>query len=145
MIFIGIDLVSPHNLLFLGEPVWTKYTVSYSDLSAAALTKSITIATVPAKTVLHAVGIKHSASFTGGAIATYTLEVGITGTTARYASPFNVLQAPGDTVGQISGGTWSEDFANPVAIKLTATSTGANLDQATAGSATIWLYTSVLP
>ena len=129
----------------LTVPFWTKYTVTYSQLAAGALTNDIQLFSLPARGTIHAVVVKHSASFTGGAIATYTLSVGITGTLAKYASAFNVFQAPGNTVLQSSGGTFTENTVAATSVRVAATSTGANLSAATAGSATIWVLTSTLP
>jgi hypothetical protein len=146
MISISIDAVSPHALLLAQDDfMWTAYTVSSADLAAAATSNSITLASLPAKTVLHAVVIKHSAAFTGGTITLYTLSVGIAGTTDKYASAFNVLQAPGNSIGQLSGSLFCENFAAPTTVQITAASTGGLLNTATTGSATIYLCTTTLP
>jgi len=129
----------------LTVPAWTKYTVTYAQLAAGALTNDIQLFSLPARGTVHAVVIKHSASFTGGMIATYTLSVGIAGTLAKYASAFNVFQAPGDTVLQSSGGAFTENAGAAISVRVAATSTGANLNAATAGSATIWVLSSTLP
>ena len=129
----------------LTTPAWTKYTVTYSQLSAAALTNNIQLFSLPARGTIHAVVIKHSAAFTGGAIATYTLSVGIAGTLAKYASAFDVFQAPGNTVLQSSGGAFTENAGAATSVRVAAVSTGANLSAATAGSATIWVLSSTLP
>jgi len=129
----------------LTVPFWTKYTVTYTQLSAAALTNNIQLFSLGARQTVHAVVIQHTASFTGGAIATYTLSVGITGTLNKYASAFNVFQAPGNTVLQSSGGAFTENTGASTSVRVAATSTGANLSAATAGSATIWVLTSTLP
>lgn len=121
---------------------WVKVTKTFSDLAAAALTNNIEVYSLPAGGVIHAVKIKHSASFTGGAIATYTLSVGITGTLAKYAAAFNVFQAPGATVQQISSTVGTENHTAATSIKLAATSTVGTLDAATAGSVDIWLDVS---
>ena len=129
----------------LTVPAWTKYTVTYAQLAAGALTNDIQLFSLPARGTVHAVVIKHSASFTGGAIATYTLSVGIAGTLAKYASAFNVFQASGNTVLQSSGGAFTENAGAATSVRVAATSTGANLNAATAGSATIWVLSSTLP
>jgi len=143
MISISIDLVSPPHNLFIGEPVWTKYTVSYSALSAAATNNSVTLFTLPPRGIVHAVCIKHSASFTGGGLTGYTLSVGTT--EGKYASPFNVFGAPGGSTALLSLGCWNEHFTIPAVVFLWARSTGANLNAATAGSVDVWVYTSELP
>lgn len=125
--------------------MWTPYTVTFASLSAAALTNSIVLATLPAKTVLHAAVIKHSTAFGGGAIASYTLSIGLAATVDKYATAFNVFQAVGASVGQLSHALFCENFSVSTSVLLTATSTVGLLNAATAGSATIWLLTTTLP
>lgn len=127
------------------SPAWTKYTVTYAQLSAAALTNDIQLFSLGARQTIHAVVIKHSASFTGGAIATYTVSVGIAGTLAKYASAFNVFQAPGNTVLQSSGGTFTENTVAATSVRVAAVSTVGNLNAATSGSVDIWVLVSTLP
>jgi hypothetical protein len=126
-------------------PVWTKYTIAYGALSAAALTNSITLFSLGAKQVIHGVMIKHSAAFTGGSISAYSVEVGVTGDLLRYASPFDVFQSVGSSTFQASADLSPEDFIGATSIKVTATSVGANLSAATAGSVDVWVLVSTLP
>lgn len=144
MISISIDLVGPHRLLFGGSAVWTKYSLDYTDFSAAAATETITLASLAAKTVIHAAVIKHSTAFSGGALTAYTLEVGTALTPAKFASAFDVFQAVGAAVGQVSTGGWCEDYAAPYDVKITANVVGDLLNAATAGAVDVWLYTSTL-
>lgn len=144
MLSISIDLVSPTWLL-PDEVMVTKFTFSYTDLAAAAASNQITLATLPAGTVLHGVVLQHTASFTGGAIATYTVSVGLAASPAKYATAFDVFQAPGATVGQASFGGYVENFAATTDVKLSAVATGGLLNAATAGSLTVWLLTTKLP
>ena len=145
MIAFTIDCVSPPWFFLPDDFMWTPYTATFASLSAAALTNSITLATLPAKTVLHAVAIKHDTAFSGGAIASYTVSVGIAGTVDKYASAFNVFQAVGATVGQLSHALFCENFSTTTPVLLSAVSTVGLLNAATAGSVTIWLLTSTLP
>lgn len=127
---------------------WTKYTVLYSALSTAGLTNNIELFSLPAKAVVQKVIIKTSTAFTGGLVATYTLSVGISGTLAKYIAAFDVKQAVGATVFGFSAATVAstpEDFGSATSIKVAAISTVANLDQATQGSADIYVLTSLLP
>ena len=144
MISISIDCVSPRNF-WIDDFMWTPYTVTFASLSAAALTNSIVLATLPAKTVLHAAVIKHSTAFGGGTIASYTLSIGLAATVDKYATAFNVFQAVGASVGQLSHALFCENFSVSTPVLLTATSTVGLLNAATAGSATIWLLTTTLP
>lgn len=118
---------------------WRKYTLAYSAFSTAGLTNSIDLFTLPAGGTILAVKMKHSASFIGGAIATYTISVGITGTLAKYLAAFNVFQATGATVQSHGATIGGESHTASTLIKATATSTGANLSAATAGSVDVWV------
>ena len=123
-------------------PIWLKYTFTYSALSTAALTNSITLVTLPAAGIIHAIKLKHSIAFTGGALSSYTLSVGISGNLDKYANSFNVFQATGNTTFYIAYGMFSENHGATTSVLLTATSIGANLNAATAGSCDIWVLVS---
>jgi hypothetical protein len=127
----------------LSIPKWEKYTVGFAALAAAALTNDIELLSLPAGGVIHAVKIKHSASFVGGAIGAYTISVGIVGTLAKYLAAFNVFQAPGNAVQTVEANVGTENHAAVTSIRVAATAVGANLDQATAGSVDIWVLKSV--
>ena len=126
----------------LVTPIWRKYTVTYSQLAAAATTNNITLFSLPAGGVIHAVKTKHSASFTGGSISAYTLSVGITGTLAKYSAAFDVFQAASATAMQLATTVGTESHTAATAIKIAAASTGANLSAATAGSVDVWVLVS---
>lgn len=137
----GDETISPE--VNSSVPRWIKVTKSYTDFSTAATTNNIEVYSLPAGGIIHAVKIKHSTPFTGGAISAYTISVGITGTLNKYANAFNVFQAAGGTVFQLSTTVGSEDHGSATSIKAAAASTSANLNAATAGSVDIWLLVSV--
>lgn len=127
---------------------WIKITKTFSDFSTAGLTNSLTIYTLPAKGVVHSVIMKHSTSFSGGSIATYTISVGKTGSLQAYVTNSNVLQASSATLTfqpvsamipiTYDSGTTTNIIANAI-------STVANLNAATQGSTDIYLLISNLP
>ncbi len=142
----GVSAVTAAQLLSM--PVWTKYTVTHTAMQAAALTNNITLLTLPAKTMIHRVVIKQSTAFAGTLISAYTLSVGIAGTLAKYIAAYDVFAAVAATTFGASAATIQallENFSTTAAIKVEATAVGANLDQSTAGSADIWVQTSLLP
>lgn len=124
---------------------WSKYTKTYADLAAAALTNDIQLFQLPTAGVIHGAVIHHTQSFAGGLITGYTLSLGIMGDLTKYASAFDVFQAPGNTTFQNDLVLGLENLGAPTSIRLAATAVGANLDQATAGSVDIWVLTSSLP
>ncbi len=128
-------------------PEWVSVTIPYTSVQTAALTNSLTLYALPIKGCIQAVKQKHSAAFTGGAIATVTSQVGIAGTLAKYAAAFDVFQAPGDTAAkkQITGTIGIESDVTTTNILVTFTSTVANLSALTAGSVTIDLLISIAP
>ena len=139
---VVIELWTSATAITSRTPQWQTYTVPYGSFTAAGLTESITLFTLAAGQMIHNVVISHTASFTGGSISAYTVSVGIIGTLAKYANAFNVFQAPATTLGQVSSNPGMEDTANPVSIKITATSVGGNLNTAAAGSVTIKVLVS---
>ena len=136
--------VSDATTTFQIGSTWRKFTKTYTNLSAAATTNDIEILSLAAKQVIEAVVIKHSAAFTGGAIIAYTVSVGITGNLTKYAGAFDVFQAPGNTVFQISSVVGMENYGAATSIRLAATSTVGLLNAATAGSVDVWIKTSLL-
>jgi hypothetical protein len=123
-------------------PQWVKVTIPYTSFSTAATTNTITAYTLAAAGVIHAVKIKHSTAFSGGAITAYTVSVGYSTDTTRYGPPFNVFQTVAGTTFQINDTFETFDHGATATINATATSTGANLSAATAGSVDIWLLVS---
>lgn len=126
-----------------GGFIQEKFTKTYSDFSTASTTNTITIKSLPAGGIIHAVKMKHSASFTGGAISAYTIACGITGSNTKYHTGRNVFQAPSEANKWIYTTVGMEDHLAATTINATATSTSANLNAATAGSVDIWILYSV--
>lgn len=126
------------------SPVVQRFTVAHTAFQTAALTNNIELFSLPAKALIERVVIKHSASFTGGAISAYTLSVGIAGTLAKYAAAFNVFQAPGATVLQLTQTEGIESFGAATSIRIAATSTTANLNASTGGSVDVYVFYRIL-
>ena len=127
-------------------PAWRKFTVAATAFTAAATTEDIELLTLAARAVIHSVMIKHSTAFSGGTLSALTLSVGISGTLAKYAAAFDVFQATGDTVLQVSSTVDAESFnATPVSIRIAAIATGDNLDNVGTGSVDVWVLISQPP
>lgn len=114
----------------------------YTDFATAGLTNDIEIFSLPPGGVIHAVKLKHSTAFTGGSIASYTLSVGVVGTLAKYLAAKDVFTAAGATVIYTGATIGADHQTNAISIRAEATGSH-NLDTATAGSATFWIYYSV--
>ncbi|MFA6582673.1 MAG: hypothetical protein WCS77_00095 [Elusimicrobiaceae bacterium] len=145
-----IKMVDPitHTVVSTFDPAgggltWTKYTLGYATLSAAALVNSADLFTLAAGQIIHAVKIKHSAQFAGGAITEYYISVGLVGNTSKYAPEYAGHAAVADDTFDINLGLFGENNASGTAVKVTARSVGANLDTASQGSVDIWVLTSL--
>jgi hypothetical protein len=63
----------------------------------------------------------------------------------RYSDPFSVFQAAGGGVSSASNFIDVPDFAGTTDVVVTARSTGANTNAASAGSVDVYLRTFTLP
>jgi len=125
---------------------WAKYTFAFGDAFAiAATTNDVELVSLPANTAIEAVIVKHSTAMSGGSITAYTASVGIAGDLEKYASDFNVFQAAADGTKQYSSSGDVESFSGATSIRFRATSTGGDLNTATAGEVDVWIKTSTFP
>jgi hypothetical protein len=127
------------------NPRWRKFTYPYTSFATAATSFAVTAFTLAAGEGIDAVIIKHNTAFSGGSITAYTIEAGITGDADQYADPWDVFQSTG---GAVSSATQFFDVPNFDATTdfvVTARSTGANTNAATAGSVDIYVRTFILP
>ena len=115
---------------------WTKYTLSTDDLTAAALTQSITLYTTGTEEIISGAIIKHSVAFSDGGAPTVSVEVGVSGETDRYSPPYDIAQAVSDTARQATNVLDLEP--SPIAIEALFTSS-VNVDTLTTGSVDIWV------
>jgi hypothetical protein len=139
------------------RPSWVCRTLSYTDFAAASTTNSVDVFDLPAGMVVHGCKVRHTVSFTGPGITAYTVLVGAAGGSFSYGglSPsgaavpptgWDIHQAPGpgvSYVGMIVDTTAADESMGGATIQATATSVGANLNAATAGSVAVWLLISL--
>jgi hypothetical protein len=137
----GADVTDATNVLAAGAPVWQKITKTAADFTAASTTEDIEVYSLPAGGIIHAVKIKHSTAFNDGGSSSFTLSVGIVGTLAKYAGAFNVFQAPGNTVQQLTSTVGTENHGAATSIRLAATS-DVNVSLVTVGSVDVWILVS---
>lgn len=127
-------------------PAWFRYEKLFSDFATAGLSSSIKLLDLDPAGLIHAIKVKHSQAFAGGAIATYTVKVGIAGTLDKYCAAVNVFDAPGDANYDVNlpaaGKPTGESHTVATEILITADATGANLDAATAGAVELWVQMS---
>lgn len=138
-IWNGTPITSTY--LPVGIPTWVKITKSFSDFSTAGLTNTITLATLPAKTIVTASAIYPSTPFTGGLISAYSISLGIASAvdlmpaSSTFTTPTRPF-ASNLAVAGIQGGTQ--------AVTATAISVTGLLNAATAGSVDIYLLESTI-
>lgn len=141
-------LASWFNLLRtagLASGGWEKITVSHTALQTAATTNDVELFSLASQGVFSGLVLKHTTAFAGTSITAYDLTVGVSGDLDKYALPFDVFQAVGDTVFQVYSFGEMESFGSATSIRLSATSTGADLDASTAGSVDAYILRSALP
>jgi hypothetical protein len=133
----------PPNLSTI--PQWVKVgnAISYTAFSAVALTNTISLFLLPPAAIIHGIKVFLKTSFTGGSVSAYTISVGDGSTAGLDASAFNVFQAPGPNVYQLSSNFGGESLIVATQIYATATSVGANLNAATAGTVDVLALLSI--
>jgi len=127
----------------INVPGWFKFTITFADFPAVALTQSITLYTAPPATVLHGCKLKHSIIWTGPAITNYFLSLGVVGLPQALMTEYDVKTTPiaGDEYALAQNFDGGNHTANTI-IQVTARAVGANLSTATAGTAEVWLLLS---
>lgn len=120
---------------------WVKITKSYTDFSAAALTNTINIATLPAKTIVNAVVLNPATPFTGGIISAYSISVGIASNVDLMpaSSTLTTPTRPFASNIIVAGKVGTTDTVTATAISVTGL-----LNAATAGSVNIWILESTV-
>jgi hypothetical protein len=141
---------------------WVSITRTYADLAAANVLSNVAIYTLEPKKFVEVAVMKHTAAFAGGGILSYTLSIGAAGTTQYIIPDFDVFNAPSNNLDDtppgfaLSSGGFNlaagnggnvafVSFNQPTTVSLFATSTGANLDQATSGAVDVWLKIGQFP
>lgn len=132
----SLDLTDANSGLAI--PRWVKATLGFAAFKTSGLTKQATLYTLPAGSVLMGVKMKHSASFRGSGITSYTVSVGIAADGDKYASAFDVWQSPGAYVYQLTNTLGGESHDAGTVLVASATA-NANLSNATAGNLDAWL------
>jgi hypothetical protein len=125
-------------------PIWTKYLVTHTDLQNASLTNFINIGTLEQKQVLQAVVIAPTTQVLGTGITSYSLSLGVTGETERFAPLHDYFGAVTGTSHRVFNLVDIPDFTASSSLRLTAVSEGANLDQTTAGAFAVYTLTSFI-
>lgn len=121
--------------------LWAPIVLSYTDFTGMGGASGYILVGIPAGSIIKSYKIKHSASFTGGTIATALVQIIDANGTDYTAGGFDVFQAPGNTVGVFNCGLSGsiippQTGANDVKLKLTVT--GDVLANLATGDVNIW-------
>lgn len=134
------SIVQAGKALELAVPDLTGFALTPTELSAAALTKTITLYTQAASECLTMLIVRPKTAFVG--VTTLILDLGTAADPTKYVNGLDLMQ----TNPLIDGfGMEPLDFDNTTAIQAKFTATGANLDQLSAGLLHIWVSRPVLP
>lgn len=111
-----------------------KLTFDFAALSAAALTKTLPIPSVPSSLSPVVAAVDVTTAFAGAGIGTLGLEVGDTADPNGILASVDLLTTGVKGVG---GAAYIGSVQNAMAPEVLATAIGANLDQLTQGEATV--------
>jgi hypothetical protein len=124
-------------------PEWVLISsVTFQSFSAAATSQQIPAFNLVPKGIIHGIKIRPITPFSGGGLSAFTLSVGDINTVDLFASAYDVFQATGSRVYQLSENFYAEDNLNPTSLYVNAVSAGANVNAATAGSVSIFALLS---
>jgi hypothetical protein len=136
--FPGIGGATPG----INIPLWTKLSVVHAQFQVAGLTQNISLFSLPAGGLIHGVKLKTSEAFAGVGITGYFLSIGFVGALDDLLIEYSVTPAVANDTFAIAQTFDSRDHGAAVDVRIAARSTGANLNQSTAGAADIWLLIS---
>lgn len=136
----GIPIPLPDALEAV--PYWFKFSITHTQLQAAALLNNIELYSMPAGGLIHGAKLKQSIAFAGAGITSYDISLGFAGELEALLPLYPVDVAPANDVFAIAQTFDSRNHGAAVSVKVSAVSVGANLDQSTAGAADIWLLVS---
>lgn len=120
-----------------------KITKTFTDFSTAALTNTIALITLPAKSIIYNTVVSPTTAFTGGIISAYVVSVDVVsvGDLIPNTSVFTVPTRPYES----NTDTFACTIGSTEAVFITATSVTGLLNAATQGSVDIYLTVGILP
>jgi len=134
--------------LLASNPNWFVNGVNVAAMNAGGSVQQIPIVTAAPRTVFHAIFIKHSVSFAGGALSSIVVSLGIAATPDALMNvsgdTFDVLQVPSDYHLYLAGGARMISVAaTPLVLQMTCV--GGDPSVITAGTLEVDILASVLP
>lgn len=119
--------------------------MDFTQFQTAALSNPVQIFSLPAKSILKNLIIKHSTLFTGTSITSVTAQVGPSGAYTSIIGGFDVKQTVADTAFDNSLSGYIGSFVSATPIYLNMVAVGANLSALSQGSLTVDYEYSTFP
>lgn len=139
----GVAIYWPPAVKLDTTPIWVPIAnLTFASFTAAAASQQIPVFNLEPHGIIQGVKIRHTTAFAGGAISAFTVSVGDLGTVDLFASAYNVYQATGSRVYQLSSNFYAEDNTSPTCLYVNAIATGDNVNAASAGVVNIWALLS---
>jgi hypothetical protein len=139
----GAAIYWPPAVVLNVHPEWVVVAeLKPASFTAAATSQQIPVFNLEPHGVIHGIKIRHTTPFSGGGLSAFTISLGDINTVDLFASAYDVFQATGSRVYQLSSNFYAEDNTNPTCLYVNGISTSANVNAATAGAATIWALLS---
>jgi hypothetical protein len=135
-------------VVLAATPTWYVNAVNAGALSGTGAVQQIPLFTTAARTVFHAILIKHSIAFSGGALSSIVVSLGIAATPDALMSvagdTFDVLQIPSDYHFYLAGGArMLSAAATPIVLEITCV--GGDPSSLATGTLEVDILASVLP
>jgi len=124
-------------------PTWLLFTVTHTQLQAAALTNDIELWSVPARTIIHGVVFEPTVIFAGAGITDYKIGLGIAGNLSKYMAFVDMDIAVSATNFFTSDILGAESTSGTYSLRVAARSIGANLSASTTGTLNIAILAAI--
>jgi len=119
-------------------PVYRSVQIPYTDVQAAALTNQVELFDLPPGAILTSIVAKHTTAFSGGAISSVAVDIGPASDYTSFVYSFDVDQTVSDTAFENVVPNKIQSWADPTTIFAQFTAIGADLDELTQGSLTVF-------
>lgn len=141
---VGVSGGPPPTPVIGLSPQWVKYTVTHNQLQAPGLTSSFNLLNLMNQ-VVHGTIIKNTQQGAGLGITSYKVSLGTDDGSEGFARDHDLFEAPASDAQTVTNVLSAPRIGPLITVKVYAESTGANLDQSTAGVFDVYLLLSQLP
>ena len=124
-------------------PTWLLFTVTHTQLQAAALANDIELWSVPARVIIHGVVFEPTVQFAGVGITDYKMSLGIAANLPKYMAFVDVDNAVSASNFFTSDILGAESTSAVYSLRVAARSIGANLSASTAGTLNVAILAAI--